>query len=101
MAALFQLHILIVSIKTSRFAQWLKACTVHAESINTFQEPLPHNEVKATVKSVATWTWRNFDVAASDARFSALQAHRGKKGNKASIASRQMQLIDFQGVILQ
>lgn len=85
----------------SRFATWFKACTVHAESINTFQNPLPPNEVKATVKSVATWTWRNFDVAASDARFSALQAHRGRAAAKKTNAMRQMQLIDFQGVILQ
>ena len=30
-------------------------------------------------KSVSKWTWQKFDLAASDARFSQLQAHRSKQ----------------------
>lgn len=45
--------------------------------------PLQGNEVWHIAKSVAKWTWRNFDLAASDARFSALQAHRGRQGGLA------------------
>ncbi|MDD3500782.1 MAG: primase C-terminal domain-containing protein, partial [Sulfurovum sp.] len=50
--------------------------------------PLDGREVWHIAKSVAKWTWRQFDLAASDARFSALQAHRGRKGGVASGLSR-------------
>jgi hypothetical protein len=42
--------------------------------------PLAGNEVWHIAKSVSKWTWNKFDLAASDARFSQLQAHRGKQG---------------------
>ena len=41
--------------------------------------PLAGNEVWHIAKSVSKWTWHKFDLAASDARFSALQSHRGKQ----------------------
>ncbi len=41
--------------------------------------PLAGNEVWHIAKSVSKWTWHKFDIAASDARFSQLQAHRGKQ----------------------
>jgi hypothetical protein len=48
-----------------------------------FQYPLDQREVWYIVKSVAKWVWRRFDVAASDARFSALQAARGRASGEA------------------
>ena len=45
--------------------------------------PLAGNEVWHIAKSVSKWTWHKFDLAASDARFSALQAHRGRQGGVA------------------
>jgi hypothetical protein len=47
------------------------------------KHPLAGNEVWHIAKSVSKWTWNKFDLDASDARFSALQAHRSKKGNLA------------------
>lgn len=41
--------------------------------------PLAGNEVWHIAKSVAKWTWNKFDLEASDARFSKLQAHRVSK----------------------
>lgn len=41
-----------------------------------FLNPLDGREVWHIAKSVATWVWRNFNIEASDSRFSALQAHR-------------------------
>ncbi len=38
--------------------------------------PLAGNEVWHIAKSVSKWTWNRFDIAASDARFSKLQAFR-------------------------
>lgn len=52
-----------------------------------FRSPLDGREIWHIVKSVGRWTWRRFDLEASDARFSALQAHRGKKGGEAKGAA--------------
>jgi hypothetical protein len=46
-----------------------------------FQTPLDGREVWHIAKSVAKWTWQTFDIESSDARFKALQTHRGKLGN--------------------
>jgi DNA invertase Pin-like site-specific DNA recombinase len=45
--------------------------------------------VHAIVRSVSRWTWKRFDIAASDARFSQVQAHRGSKGGVASGVARR------------
>lgn len=74
---------------TGNRAGWTAAVLGAAEGMNTFREPLPLSEVRACARSVAKWIWTHFDLAASDARFSKLQAHRGKAGNAASVASRQ------------
>ncbi len=50
--------------------------------------PMDGREVWHIAKSVSKWTWQHFDVAASDARFSQRQAHRGQKGGVASGQAR-------------
>jgi hypothetical protein len=40
--------------------------------------PLDGREVWHIAKSVSKWTWRKFDIAVADARFSEIQAHRGR-----------------------
>lgn len=50
--------------------------------------PLDGREVWHIAKSVSKWTWRRFDIEASDQRFSKLQAHRGHLGGLASGISR-------------
>ena len=64
------------------YERWLEACLTRAEGYNkkTFKEPLPQSEVKATAKSVARWTHKNF----SSAGFSEWQAKQGAKGGKVS-----------------
>ena len=54
-----------------------------------FQIPLDGKEVWHLAKSVSKWTWNRFDVAASDAKFSQLQAHRGKQGGLAKGAANE------------
>lgn len=44
-----------------------------------FATPLQGNEVWHIAKSVSKWTWRQFDLEASDKRFSELQAHRSRQ----------------------
>lgn len=74
-----------------------RACLSKAMEMNTFQVPLPYSELKSTAKSIAKWTWVNFDVAESDEKFSRLQKHR----NKLSVASRRAKLIDLQAELLK
>ena len=64
------------------YERWLEACLTRAEGYNkkTFKEPLPQSEIKATAKSVARWTHKNFSAAG----FSEWQAKQGAKGGKVS-----------------
>ena len=55
---------------------------VHGEAMvrnGDFPIPLPSAEVWQVAKSIAVWTWRKFDVEASDRRFSDRQARRGTR----------------------
>jgi hypothetical protein len=47
-------------IKTS-FDRWHDAVRDKAEKLNIFFDPLPLSEIRATAKSVARWTWKNYD----------------------------------------
>lgn len=70
------------------FVHWQSHLNAKALARNgDFQNPLDGREVWHIAKSVAKWTWHRFDVAASDARFSALQANRGRKGGVARSSS--------------
>lgn len=62
------------------FDVWHQACKERAGSYNTFPSPLPESEIRATAKSVAKFTWENFDAAT----FSAIQSYRGKLGGAKS-----------------
>ncbi|WP_082954367.1 replication initiation protein [Acidihalobacter prosperus] len=59
-------------------SEWHRAVFAQAENLNVFDIPLPNNEVKATAKSVAKWTWQHFN----ESRFSAIQSARGKRGGR-------------------
>lgn len=60
--------------------EWLSKTNSRALVRNAdFANPMDGREVWHIAKSVAKWTYRNFDVEASDARFSALQTHRIKQ----------------------
>lgn len=61
--------------------EWISVTNTRALVLNAdFVNPLDGREVWHIAKSVGKWTYRSFDVDASDARFSALQGHRGKQG---------------------
>lgn len=63
---------------------WIAACNAWALQRNgDFLRPMDGREVWHISKSVAKWTWRRFDLAASDARFSSRQAARGRAGGIA------------------
>jgi len=54
-----------------------------------FKQPLLGNEVWHIAKSVSKWTWNRFDLAASDRKFSELQAHRGRASGAARYAANE------------
>lgn len=62
------------------YEQWFEACFTRSQDYNvrSFKEPLPLSEVKATAKSVARWTHKNFSATG----FSEWQAKQGAKGGK-------------------
>lgn len=62
-------------LRYDNFEKWYKACEWQAQGFNTFKEQLPFSEVKATAKSVATWTWKNV----THSEFAKIQSARGKK----------------------
>ena len=52
---------------------WLRAVFQQAQGLNKkFENPLPDREVRALVKSVASWTWKKFNAA----KFSEIQRER-------------------------
>ena len=72
--------------------EWERAVRAQIEAINsTFEQPLPHSEVKATAKSIATWVWQRFSYG----EFSEIQAKRGAKGGKKGGAVRSAQYAEL------
>ena len=70
---------------------WHAAVLDKAERLNTFTDPLPLSEIRATARSVAKWTWQHYTgkMSASSLSedgltpeaFSLLQSNLGKMGN--------------------
>ncbi len=68
------------------FVLWQKAVLDRCGARNgDFMHPLDARELYHIARSVAKWTWQRFDIEASDRRFSELQAHRARQGNKAGL----------------
>lgn len=45
---------------TTGFDRWHEAVQAKADKLNTFIDPLPVSEIRATAKSVAKWTWEHY-----------------------------------------
>jgi hypothetical protein len=72
------------------FAMWQSDMNNRALMRNAdFSHPLQGSEVWHIVKSVAKWTWRQFDVARSDEKFSKRQAARGKASGVVRLAASE------------
>jgi len=63
--------------------RWYAAVLERARGYNTFDNVLNDNEVKTIARSVAKYTYRNFNAA----KFSAWQSAQGRKGGVAKGAS--------------
>ena len=76
--------------EVKNFIYWKAEAYERALSMNgDFPKPLDGRECYHVAKSVSRWTWNKFDIAASDARFSKLQAHRGRQGGLAKGAANE------------
>lgn len=75
------------------FIYWQKHLYELALDYTGMQHPAPldFREAHHIARSVARWVWNRFDVHASDARFSALQAHRGKRSGEARRQASEQQ----------
>ena len=65
----------------SNYDKWFIEIEKIAIGLNTFSNPnnpLPIREIIATARSVAKWTWKNFD----NDTFSIIQSSRGSKNTK-------------------
>lgn len=68
------------------YDRWYEATLTRARAYNDFADPLPDSEIRATARSVARYTHRNF----SQSGFSAWQAAQGRKGGIKSGAVRRV-----------
>ena len=74
------------------YEAWLAAVQEKAEKLNTFADPLPASEIRATARSTAKWTWNKYTgtrTASSMAEdgltpetFALVQSNLGKMGNR-------------------
>ena len=62
---------------------WDRFILETARRLNSYAQPLPDSEVKATAKSVAKWTWRHFGQGAAVERFIDRQKARQKRAAMA------------------
>lgn len=76
---------------------WFTACLSHAEALNTFATPLEFNEIKATAKSVAKWTWTHI----TETGLRDWHSRKGRARAASTNTLRQMQLIDIQAELLR
>ena len=84
--------------KISTFDKFENELLLKAQGLNTFcnpQNPLQYKEIKATVRSVARWTWKNFDSHT----FSQIQSNRAKKPRKTNVKNEMLDILMSKGVL--
>jgi len=76
----------IRAYRSSSYTNWYAEVLKHAQNVNTaFPKPLPYSEIKATVKSIARFCWKNDAYCYQE--FIQRQSHKGKMGGKAGNSS--------------
>ena len=82
--------------KISTFEKFENELLLKAQSLNTFcnpLNPLQYKELKATARSIARWTWKNFDSHT----FSLIQSSRGAKNKNKPKKSNVKEMLGFIG----
>ena len=65
------------------YQTWFRYIIDTARKLNVYTQPLPDNEVQATARSVAKWTWRHFGQGAAVERFRDRQKARQRRSAAA------------------
>ena len=82
--------------KISTFEKFENELLLKAQGLNTFcnpLNPLQYKELKATARSIARWTWKNFDSHT----FSLIQSSRGAKNKNKPNKSNDKEMLGFIG----
>jgi len=86
---------------------WLAAVEAQAQEFNHFhqadlvrKDPLAWSEVKATAKSVGSWTWKNFGEGKAHTDFIATQRHRAGLSAASKRMKTEQSIRDAQAAIL-
>ncbi len=82
--------------KISTFEKFENELLLKAQGLNTFcnpLNPLQYKELKATARSIARWTWKNFDSHT----FSLIQSSRGAKNKNKPKKSNVKEMLGFIG----
>lgn len=77
--------------------EWHQAVADQAKRLNTYGEPLPANEIKATAKSVATWVWTRLGHGPAGQAF----IDRQTRKSKMAATARQSAAMDTAQKILE
>lgn len=76
---------------SANYQTFSDAVLLQAIAFNSFPEPLPQSEIRATAKSVAKWVWNKYTGRVSDEEFSATQSRRGRLGGLSGGRGRTTQ----------
>ena len=77
----------IKQYRSGKVDVWRNHILDQAMSMNVFNEPLPHSEIKAIAKSVANWVWKH--MKHDNCLFIEKQRREGRNGGIASGKTRQ------------
>lgn len=71
------------------YTGWMDIVRDKAESLNTFSDPLPFSEVKATAKSVGKWVWTKYTGTGSGCKRGAMSDQLQKSQIPLSLETKQ------------
>lgn len=78
----------------SDYERWMRFILDTAHKLNSYTQPLPDSEIRATAKSIGKWTWRHFGHGAAVERFIDRQKARQRRAAMARKGSVSARIVD-------